>query len=260
MPFAERPGAKLYYEVYGDDDAPALVLAHGAGGNRISWWQQVPHFARTHRVVLVDQRCFGRSRADEFAPAAFADDLETVLAAAGVERFAIVCQSMGGWSGLPFALRHPQRVRALVLACTPGGYCDETVLAAVAQTGPRIEAAGIAHTPALGAGFASRRPEMVHLYDQIGALSTDVELSAITRLFEPAARVSPEAAAKLATPTLVLTGGEDLLFPSPMMRHVAGSLPGAEIAEVEDAGHSIYFEQPERFNALVSAFLAGRGA
>jgi 3-oxoadipate enol-lactonase len=258
VPFAERPGAKLWYEVYGADDAPTLVLAHGAGGNRISWWQQVPHFASHRRVVVFDHRCFGRSFADEFAPAAFADDLEAVLAAAGVDRFAIVCQSMGGWSGLPFALRHPDRVSALVLACTPGGYVDDAVLAAVGRTGERIRAAGIDHTPALGPSFARRRPDLVHLYDQIGALNTGVELSAVTRLFEPAARLDPADAAKLAAPTLALTGGEDLLFPPDMMEGVARALPGAECVRVDDAGHSIYFEQPERFAALVDDFLARR--
>lgn len=253
MPYAERPGAKIYYETYGE--GPALVLAHGAGGNRISWWQQVPHFARDHRVVLIDHRNFGRSTADSFLPSEFPSDLEAVLDAASVGDFAIVCQSMGGWTGLPFALRHEGRVRALVLACTPGGFCDDAVLASVAETGRRIEAAGIDHTPALGASFARRRPDLVHLYDQIGALNTRVELSSVTRLFEPVARVAPEQAQRLATPTLLLTGDEDLLFPSAMMHGVAKALPGAEIEEIPGAGHSIYFEMPERFNALVSDFL-----
>jgi 3-oxoadipate enol-lactonase len=253
MPTALRAGASLYYEVHGD--GPVLVLAHGAGGNRLSWWQQVPVFARRHRVIVFDHRGFGRSRADDFDPREFAADLEAILAAANAERVSLVCQSMGGWTGLPFALRHPARVRCLVLACTPGGYVDDAVLAAVAGVQQRIAEAGIDHTPALGRSCVRRRPDLRYLYDQIGALN-EVGFAAAARLFDRESRVAPAQAAKLTTPTLLLTGSEDLLFPPAMMHAVAKALPGASIQEVEGAGHSIYFEQPERFNAIVIDFLA----
>lgn len=253
MPFAEREDAQIHYELHGE--GPALVLAHGAGGNRLSWWQQVPAFAQRYRVLTFDHRGFGRSRCDEFRPSEFAADLEAVLAAAELDRVSIVCQSMGGWTGLPFALRHPERVRCLVLACTPGGYVDDAVLAAVSDLGKRIEESGIDHTPALGADFARRRRDMVHLYDQIGGLNTEVDLSAAMRLFDPASRVPPAQAHELTTPLLMLTGSQDLLFPPAMMHGVAAALPGATIEEVEGAGHSIYFEMPELFNRIVGAFL-----
>lgn len=253
MPFAERADATLYYEVHGD--GPALVLAHGAGGNRLSWWQQIPFLAQRHRVVVIDHRGFGRSRCDAFRPSEFASDLEAVLDAAGVERASLVCQSMGGWTGLPFALRHPERVRSLVLACTPGGYVNEAVLSAAKSLPQRLEQSGIDHTPALGASFARRRPDMLHLYDQIGLLNEQVGFAAAARLFEPEARVAPDEARRLATPLLMLTGSEDLLFPPPVMRAVAAELPGAKLEEVEGSGHSIYFEMPDLFNRLVGAFV-----
>ena len=59
MSYAENGNAKIYYETYGD--GPALVFAHGAGGNASSWWQQVPHFAERYRVITFDHRGFGRS-------------------------------------------------------------------------------------------------------------------------------------------------------------------------------------------------------
>ena len=66
MPRVEVPGATLYYEAEGE--GPAVVFAHGAGGNRMSWWQQAPEFARDHRVIRFDHRSFGRSRCE---PGAF---------------------------------------------------------------------------------------------------------------------------------------------------------------------------------------------
>lgn len=58
MPYLSAGKSKLYYEEYGD--GIAIVLAHGVGGNH-AWHHQVPHFAKTYRVVVIDQRGFGRS-------------------------------------------------------------------------------------------------------------------------------------------------------------------------------------------------------
>ncbi|MBW2292939.1 MAG: alpha/beta hydrolase, partial [Deltaproteobacteria bacterium] len=118
MPVVETTGAKIYYEVHGE--GPVIVFAHGAGGNRLSWWQQVPIFQQNYRVICFDHRSFGRSSCDEgaFHPKYFADDLQAILDAEQVDRAALVCQSLGGWSGLPLALRAPERVASLVLCDT----------------------------------------------------------------------------------------------------------------------------------------------
>ena len=254
MPEVARDGATLYYETHGE--GPALVLAHGAGGNHLSWWQQVPFFAERHRVVVLDHRGFGRSTCDDFHPRHFVADLEAILAAEGIERSALVCQSMGGWTGLPFALRYPERVSALVLACTPGGYTNAAVLASSAALGERIEAAGIDHTPALGASFVRRRPDLRFLYDQIGGLNDAVGLDSLAKLFDPEVRLGPADVEGVRTPILMLSGSDDLLFPPEMMRNVASEIPGARLEELSEAGHSTYFEVPDRFNQIVGNFLA----
>lgn len=255
MPEVASDGATIHYQTWGE--GPAVVFAHGAGGNRLSWWQQIPVFARSHRVLAFDHRGFGRSPCREFHPRHFVADLEAVLADAGIERTALVCQSMGGWTGLPFALRHPGRVSALVLACTPGGYHNAEVAAAIASLGERLGAASLGHTPALGASFVRRRPDLRFLYDEIGALNS-VDLAAAARLFDPEVRLGPADVEKLSAPLLMLTGEEDLLFPPGVMRSVAGELPGARLELIPDTGHSIYFERPELFNRLVGEFVAQR--
>ena len=59
MPRLEQASVSLYYEVHGA--GPAVVFAHGAGGNAMSWWQQVPRFARRYTVIAFDHRGFARS-------------------------------------------------------------------------------------------------------------------------------------------------------------------------------------------------------
>src|SRR5438094_6559471 len=63
MPKAPVNGIELYYEVHGN--GPAVVFAHGAGGNHLSWWQQVPVLARQYRCISFDHRGFGQSPRSE---------------------------------------------------------------------------------------------------------------------------------------------------------------------------------------------------
>lgn len=256
MPRASHAGAELYYEVSGE--GPALVFAHGAGGNTLSWWQQVPFFARSHTVVTFDHRCFGRSicRHEDFHPRHFAGDLLTILDACGVERAALVCQSLGGWTGLPTALRHPERVGCLVLAGTPGGILTENILAAMAGMATRLDEEGIRGNAALAPDFPARRPDLAHLYDRISGLNTGLDPRLLARIADEAARIVPEALADYRVPTLFLAGEQDLLFPIEALREVAGLVPGAEWESFSGVGHSIYFEAPERFNAAVQTFLS----
>ena len=69
-------------------------------------------------------------------------------------------------------------------------------------------------------------------------------------------RFDTRALEGFATPTAILMGHEDVLFPPDAMRSVAATIPGAELVEFPTAGHSTYFEQPARFNEVVADFLA----
>src|SRR5213078_2092653 len=116
----DRPDCRLYYEA--DGTGPMLVFAHGLGGNHLSWWQQVPHFRDRYTCVTFAHRGFAPSSAPPGGPdpADYAGDLAALADHLGAEDIRIVAQSMGGWSALEYALAHPERVRALVLASTAG--------------------------------------------------------------------------------------------------------------------------------------------
>lgn len=257
MPFATRPSASLYYEVHGD--GPPLVLAHGAGGNSLVWWQQVPAFARRWRVVTFDHRGFGRSTCAPGTEQArhFADDLAAVLDAAGVGRAALVCQSMGGWTGLQFALAQPRRVAALVLSGTPAGILTPAVLgalSAIAAAAPTALDAPGWNTPhpALAADIFARDPERGFLYAQLAALNPP---GGLARLALQEVSVDPARLAGWTIPTLVVGGASDRLFAPAVLREVAAAIPGARCAEIPTVGHSPYFEAPEEFNRIVGEFL-----
>ena len=101
MPFMEHGNFRLYYEDSGGNK-PAMLFLHGAGGNHLSWWQQVPVFAADYRCITVDQRSFGQSPDVPNGPgcAALASDALALLDHLRLERVAVVAQSMGGWAAV----------------------------------------------------------------------------------------------------------------------------------------------------------------
>jgi len=257
MPLVQRPNATIHYEVYGA--GPPIVFAHGAGGNTLVWWQQVPHFARRYRVLTFDHRGFGRSRCDSGCEQArhFADDLAAILDDAGVARAALVCQSMGGWTGLQLARAHPERVAALVLSGTPAGILTPKVLEALRTIGTaaaqmdRVMQWDEPH-PALAPDVFERDPERGFLYGLLSALNPP---GALARVSMPEVMTEPAALAGWSIPTLLVVGEHDRLFAPAVLEEVAAAIPGAQFACLPYAGHSPYFETPDEFNQVVGAFL-----
>ena len=251
--YTDSQGVRIYYELYGE--GPALVFAHGAGGNHMSWWQQVPAFAPRWRVVSFDHRGFGRSlcEPDAYQPQCFSDDLLSILDAEGIERAALVCQSMGGWTGLATAIRSPERVRCLVLCSTPGGISGPRIVDARSRIQQRIRGEGVRGSAALAADYPARSPEMAFLYDQIGGVNPGLAREALGRLAET--RVSADQLADYRVPTLLLACEHDLLFPASAIHEAAEQIPGALVYDFAGVGHSSYFEDPATFNRVVGEFL-----
>ncbi len=252
MPTIEREGATLYYEVHGT--GPAVAFVHGSGGSALSWWQQIPHFAARHRVVAFDHRGFGRSTCSPAAlePCHFADDLAAILDAAGIARAALVCQSMGGWTGLPFAIAHPDRCAALVLAGTPGGVATERIQRDSADVPKRMGERGFLGM-ALARAFIARDPARTFLYERIASLNPPTTLGAILPKLV-AQRVDPAHLVAFRVPTLLVVGTEDSFFSVEGLREVAAAIPGARLRVLPGAGHSAYFEEPDVFNGVVDSF------
>jgi len=254
----EREGERIYYEVIGD--GPPLVLTHGAGGNHAVWFQQVPRFARSHRVVLWDQRGFGRStaRGGPNTPARAVADLAALLDHLGIARADLVGQSMGGWAVLGLALAQPARVRSLVLADTPGGIDTPELRASFANLGKGggFATSELGRHPAVAHDFFDRHPERAVLYQQLGGFG-DPKLGDVLPSLV-AARHDAAALSKLACPVLLIVGDVDSLFSPAVIHASAKQLPAAcraRVVTIPRAGHSPYFEEPEEWNRAAREFL-----
>ena len=255
MPYVKSDDIDIYFETHGEG-GPALVFAHGAGGNATSWWQQVPVFAQTHRVAVFDHRGFARSACPPELQSAvrFEHDLLAVMDAAEFEDAVLVCQSMGGWTGVRAAVHFRQRVRGVLLANTPGAVRTPTTEANMKQLAQRLAAAGGLVNRAFSPEFAARNPAGALLYRQISSYNTEAR----PNLREDAVYLSPAAVRGCGVPFRTLSSDLDPLFPPDVLASVASDI-GASLVHVQGAGHSTYFEKPEEFNDAVKDFLATLG-
>ena len=255
MAFLVKDGFRLYYEDTAAN-APVVVWLHGAGGNHLSWWQQVPVFAEEYRCITADQRGFGQSPdvPGGPGPAALATDALALLDHLGITRAAVVAQSMGGWAAVGAAVRAPERFWGIVLANTVGNLTNPEIAAVkqrlAASSPPRP---AVLWHAALGKTFRAAQPVRSFLYAQIAGVNPPRPADFIDQMGRLTTPVEQYAATRV--PTMFLTSDEDGLIWPELSKTVHAHVPGSRFERVEAAGHSTYFERPDVFNREVGAFL-----
>jgi 3-oxoadipate enol-lactonase len=242
---------------------PLCLFLHGIGGNRSNWAGQLPSFATAGFAAAAwDARGYGDSD-DYDGPLAFADfidDLLRVLDRFGVERAHLIGLSMGGRVAQAFALAHPNRVGALVLADTHSGFGDLTEDQRADYVRARREPLLAGKTPAdIAPGVVERLvgPEVsdetrAALLASVSALHTESYLKAIEATVTQD-RVGDLSA--LACPVHFIVGEHDRLTTPDIVRRVATQLPGSEVTEIPGAGHVSNLEAPDAFNRAALGFL-----
>jgi len=256
MPFMQRGAFRMYYEDHGGDGRPVVLFLHGAGGNHLSWWQQVPAFRAQYRCITADQRAFGQSSdPEQLGPAELGRDALALLDHLSVKGAAIVSQSMGGWAAVLAAVAQPQRFWAVVLANTVGNLSDPGLLelrkSLQASRPPRP---AVLAQAAIGTTFQENQPAGSFLYAQIEGLNPPRGEDFGTKLY--AIRTPVDRYAGLKVPTLFISSDEDILIWPELVEAVHRKVPGSRFIRVAGAGHSTYFERPDVFNQEAGAFLA----
>ncbi|WP_431280668.1 alpha/beta fold hydrolase [Humitalea sp. 24SJ18S-53] len=259
--FLDRPDCRLYWECMGS--GPAIVFAHGLGGNHLSWWQQVAHFAPHYTCVTFSHRGFAPSTAPAGGPdpAAYAGDLAALVAHLDLTDVRIVGQSMGGWTALDTAFAKPAWLRAIVMAATSGTIDPRQAGGDMAgwtqgASDARRAALGAGVHPAIGLRAAREQPALHQLYRAIDELSTGLDKEAVrARLGASRTRPLSDLAA-VSVPVLWLTGEEDGTYPSFAVPAMAAATPRGTHIQFEATGHSAYFERAAAFNKIVGDFFS----
>jgi len=260
--FIERPDCRIAYEMTGE--GPPIVFAHGLGGNLMSWWQQVAHFATRYTCVAFSHRGFFPSTAPAGGPdpALYADDVAALVDQLHLGDIRLVCQSMGGWSGVEYALMRPGRVKALVLAATTGTLDPRQLPGAQPATDHATQRASLLArgiNPAGGERMAREQPALHHLYNHIHGLTQGFDREAVRAKLWGLRNRAPESFAAANTPLLFVQGEEDMVLDLPG-EAMAAAIPGARATLLPKAGHSGHFEYAAEFNAIVDRFFREVGA
>ena len=262
MARASIHGVELFYEVQGTGDP--LVCIHGLQGDATNFAGLTEALGDRYRLLTFDQRCSGRSdKPDEpFGIRDLADDTAALMDTVGFQSAAVFGVSMGGMIAQELALRHPEKVRRLVLGCTTAGGPN-----AVA---PPRETIDYVYT-----SEALSTEERVKRF--VEACFTGPWLQAhpeiVDRMTEARRRLplDPQALGRrreavnghdtwdrlpdLSQPTLVITGIPDQIIPEANSRLLVERIPGAELVELSPAGHLFWIERPQETADTLRRFL-----
>ncbi len=258
---------RLYWEAKGSGEP--LLFIHEYAGDHRSWAGQVAHFSRRFRCVTYAARGYPPSEVprgvDDYSQANAVEDAVAVLDAAGAGRAYVVGLSMGGFAALHLVLRHPDRVRAAVIAGVGYGAQPErqeqfkreslAIADAIERDGMAKFAEGYAVGPAR-VQLQNKNPEAwrefasaLAQHDAVGAAMTMRGVQA-TR---PSLYALADELRAVRTPLLIVAGDEDegSLEPSLMLKR---TIPTAGLLVLPKTGHTINLEEPETFNRSVGEF------
>lgn len=274
MPTAKINDIEMYYEVHGPTCLPAaqadpLLLIMGLGANATSWEMQLPAFSREYRVVAFDNRGSGRTDKPKspYTMPQMADDAVALLDHLGIASAHVFGMSMGGMIAQEMALRHPRRVRALVLGGTMAGGVN-AVMAGPQLIQQWVSTALLPLEQAIENGLrflyseefiernrerlVARALELARLQPPLDALQRQVMAVVQFNSFQRLADIK--------APTLVISGTADRVVPPENSRILAERIPGAHLVELEGAGHGFLAEKAEETNSTVLAFLRRQGS
>lgn len=257
--------AEIYYEVSGD--GPALIFAHGLGGNHLSWWQQIPYFSRRFTCINFSHRGFACSKnySNKIGHSVFAEDLSALIDHLNLKEVAFVAQSMGGWTCMTYALQKPEKVKAVIMVSSSGTVdyrqSEHPQLRNLVERNEwtrneidRLKENGILN--AIGFEMAKEQPALAYLYEQIYNLTPYSYKEFIRDDIKRTRNLSPEILKNLQIPFLFLTGEKDVLFAPTGAIALASVMQNADSFCFKNSGHSVYFERAELFNQTVNKFLS----
>ncbi|MBP8295184.1 MAG: 3-oxoadipate enol-lactonase [Burkholderiales bacterium] len=262
MPALASGSNVLNYRIDGgDDDLPLLVLSNGLGLDLGMWEPQMPALAREFRVLRYDTRGHGGSSP---APSAFAiadlgRDVLALLDHLGADRMHFCGFSMGGIIGIWLGIHAPRRLDKLVLAHTaacigPQAMWNERMAIVSARGMQAISDAAMRRW--FTAGFVEDQPGIV------GALKTSMERNSPLGYVQCCAAIRDadyrDQVARIHTPTLVVSGVQDVATTPADARFLAQSIAGAQAVEI-DSAHLSNFEKPQEFTAALRGFLSATG-
>jgi pimeloyl-ACP methyl ester carboxylesterase len=262
---AAPDGAQLAVTVAGDGQS--LLLIAGLGATRVVFDPLIALLTPTFRVAVYDQRGIGDSQLTPgpYTTEQLGDDAAAVLDGLAIDHAAVMGASFGGLVAQQLAIRHPQRIEALLLAATGPGSAplaskpDPAAAAALLGRGARTPegAYRLACTVLYSRRFQEEHADFIEKQVRDRARRPVAARAFQAQLAASQGHDVWDALPSIAAPTLVLHGSEDAVMPLGNAKLLCDRIPGAVLDVFDGAGHLFFHEQPQRTADAVTAFAAG---
>lgn len=220
----------------------AVVLLHGGCGHGGQFGFQVPALAPKYQVIVIDARGQGRSGlpASGLSYHAMAEDVIAVLDHLKLPRAAVIGWSDGAIVGLDLAMHHADRVDGLLELAgnfDPGGTSRPKAAAVFDRYYARCKREQAALQPDAARRVAAR--------------------AALSKMWKREPRYHADDLRAIAVPVTVVHADHDELIRAEHARQIAALIPHATLVTLTGVGHFAMLEDPEQFNRVALAFLAG---
>lgn len=278
--FNASSGATIYFEAFGSGDATPLFVANGGPGfdhNYLHVSDAWDTLAQNRKIVMWDQRGTGRSGplkpGETCTLADQINDLDALRAHLGYDKIDLLGHSWGGFLAMAYAARFPQHIERLVILDSAAPKWSDTLFlfhdifpdvtakedanAFVADLHEKDSDAARDASTALYESMLFYAPE--HRDEFARKMANDHEFYNINRLVNEDVRrfdLNPELT-KYRFPVLVGCGRFDMNVAPIIAWNIHKEIPGSQFVVFDKSGHMPFFEEPDKFVAVMNAFLSG---
>jgi pimeloyl-ACP methyl ester carboxylesterase len=236
-------GVRLWYEIFGPEDKPVVVLLHGGAANSNYFGHLVRDLMRDYRVFTLDSRGQGHSVHDLsiITYEQMARDVISLLDYHKVKEFAVVGWSDGANTGFYLALQHPERVTALAAFAgnaTPAGYQPST-------------------NPEMMTNYIARARNEYLKINKNYKLYAEM-MAQLSVMWRTLPALTKDDFAAIKTRTAVLHAEHDEIIRRAHSEEIAKQIPNAKFVLLRGVSHFALIQDPKRFNEAVRAFLDAR--
>ena len=262
MPYTVINNVDLYYEIHGK--GVPLMLVAGLASDSQSWQPVIRDLSKHFLIITLDNRGVGRTTPQDIGASIqqVADDCIALIRHMDLSSVHLLGHSMGGFVTLDIAIRHPNRINKLILAGTSASNSKRNN-ALFSNWASHLETgmdAGLWFRNIFYWIFTARffeddaavndmvRYAVEYPYPQ-SAIAFRNQVNAIANYD------CSKALSGINTKTMVMSGKEDILFPTEVCARLAQAIPGAVYSVIDNAAHSIHMEQPRAFIENVLKFL-----
>ena len=251
--------AKLAYDDRGR--GMPLVFLHGFPVDRRMWSAQVAELSSIRRVIAIDLPGFGQSpKRAGFSIDDLADDVHALLKSLDAVPCVLAGWSMGGYTALALARKHPDALRGLILIDTKAEpdnvdqKAGRAKMIEVVRTGGAEAVADQMIPKQLAPGTVSSRPAIVR---QLRTLMLQCDPGSIEQglIAMRDRRDQTDLLASIRVPALVVVGDADAITPPAIAEAMARKLPSAKLTIIKGAGHAAPIEQPSQVNSAIGEYL-----